>query len=82
VKFISHHVDKKWQMRDWRYVKCHFPRGTWCCVQGFSENYTIEVALENQSKYYNNISITLFGIIGYFWIDDLCDAFNNQGKRE
>jgi hypothetical protein len=72
----------KWQMQDWRYVKRNFPRGTWCCVQDFSENYTIEVALENQSKYYNNISITLFGIIGYFWIDDLCDAFANQGKRE
>ncbi len=27
VKFISHHVDMKWQMRDWRYVKRNFPRG-------------------------------------------------------
>jgi hypothetical protein len=82
VKFISHHVDMKWQIRDWRYVKQYFPRGTWCCVQDFSENYTIEVALENQSKYYNNVSITLFGIIAYFWIDDWRDSFANQSKRE
>ena len=42
-QFIPHHVDMKWQQRDWRWVKRHFPRGTWACVQDFSENYTVEV---------------------------------------
>jgi hypothetical protein len=64
LKFIPHHVDMKWQSRDWRWVKKNFPRGTWACVQDFSENFTVEVALEHQSKYYNTVSVTLFGIVG------------------
>ena len=64
LKFIPHHVDMKWQSRDWRWVKKNFTRGTWACVQDFSENFTVEVALEHQSKYYNTVSVTLFGIVG------------------
>jgi hypothetical protein len=79
--FIPHCVDMKWQQRDWRWVKRHFPRGTWACVQDFSENYTVEVAMEHQSKYYHNISVTLYGIIGYFHIDDLRDSFASAAKR-
>jgi hypothetical protein len=51
------------------------------CVQDFSENLIIEVAMENQSKHYHNISVTLFGLCGYFWIDDCKDSFiPKEGK--
>ena len=71
----------KWQQQDWAWLKTNFPRGSWCCVQDFSENLIIEVAMENQSKYYHNISVTLFGLCGYFWIDDCKDSFISKEDK-
>ena len=64
-----------WQSRDWKWVQTHFPRGTWINVQDFSENLNIEVKLEHQSKYYQTVGVTLFGLVASFWIKDIRDTF-------
>jgi hypothetical protein len=45
--FVGHHASMKWQARDWAHCyKAIFSRGTWLCVQDFSENIKLEVKLE------------------------------------
>lgn len=46
LPFVGHHASMKWQAWDWAYCKANFPRGTWLCVQDFSENLKLEVKLE------------------------------------
>lgn len=53
--FADHHTDVKCQTQDWKHCQVYFPRGSFSSVQDFSENLTIEVKLEHQSKYYRSV---------------------------
>jgi hypothetical protein len=66
-----HHADMVWQRKDWVHVQNHFPRGSWIYVYDYSENLTIEVKNEHQSKYYSQVPVTLHGVVATFWIDDV-----------
>ena len=81
AEIAPHHADMSWQSKDWKHVQKKFPRGAWTCVQGFSENLTIEVKLEHQSKCYSSINITLFGMVASFWIDDVKDSCLSKEEK-
>ena len=81
AELAPHHADMSWQSKDWKHVQKEFPRGAWICVQDFSENLTIEVKLEHQSKYYSSINITLFGMVASFWIDDVKDSYLSKEEK-
>ena len=81
AEIAPHHADMSWQSKDWKHVQKTFPLGSWLCVQDFSENLTIEVKLEHQSKYYSSITITLFGMVASFWIDDIKDSYLSNVKK-
>jgi len=107
--FVQHHATMKWQAWDWKYLKENFPKGTWSCVQDFSENLKIEVKMEvrglpmcfpvsssspsyfraspalyllqHQSKYYCAVSVTLFGAVGTFHVDDVRESYLGAEQR-
>ena len=75
LKFIPHHVDMKWQSRDWRWVKKNFPRGTWACVQDFSENFTVQDYVLCPFKvnlFVTNLRIMLILFCTYYREGDYC----------
>ena len=80
--FVRHHATMKWQAWDWAWIKDKFPRDTWVCVQDFSENLKLEVKLENQSKYYVTTSVTLYGIVGSFRIEDVKESYLSREQRK
>ena len=81
--FFQHHDLWKWQEEDISHLKSNFPRGTFWSVQDFSENGDLHPRLEHQSRYYSEISYTLYGAICRFWVDDLQDElFGGAEKKE
>jgi hypothetical protein len=80
---LDHHTDLKCQARDWHLTQTHFPRKTMASVQDFSENLTIEVKLEHQSKYYSQLGVTLYGKVCFFHVEDVRDTYmSEQEKKE
>ena len=76
-----HHCDMAWQRRDWVHLQNNFPKGSFIYVSDFSENFTIEVKNEHQSKYYSQVPVTLYGVVATFWITDVKDAYLPAEKR-
>jgi hypothetical protein len=52
-------------------LKYNFPRGTFWSVQDFSENGNLPPRKEHQSRYYPEISYTLYGCVVRMHILDL-----------
>ena len=72
--FLLHHDLMRWQGRDLAFKREHFPRGCISSTQDFSENGSLEPRREIQSRYYNEISYTLFGICCQLHLADLRDT--------
>jgi hypothetical protein len=69
-----HHCDMAWQRKDWVHVQKNFPKGSWIYVWDYSENLTLEVKNEHQSKYYSQVPVTLYGVVATFWIADVKES--------
>ena len=81
VDFLKHHDLARWQDNDWAVTQATFPRGHFACVQDFSENYHHQHRLEHQSKYFNEISSTVYGCVVRAHLADLSDEFIGGAAR-
>ena len=79
---LDHHTDLKCQSRDWHRTQTHFPRRSMASVQDFSENLTIEVKLEHQSKYYSQLGVTLYGKVCFFHVEDIRDSYMSRKDKD
>jgi hypothetical protein len=70
-----HHCDMVWQRKDWVHVQKNFPKGSWIYVCDYSENLTLEVKNEHQSKYCSQVPVTLYGVVATFWIADVRESY-------
>ena len=68
--FNAHHDLALWQDADWQHLKRGLPRGAFLTVQDFAENIHHEVRFEPQSKYWSQISSTLYMVVVRFHLDD------------
>lgn len=78
--FLGHHDLMKWQGEDLKLKRAEFPRGTFGSTQDFSQNGALTVKFEHMSKYFNEISYTLYGVVMTFDARDLHgSAFEGVG---
>lgn len=77
-QFAIHHQTAKLQEDDIKWVRNHVERGTVVDVEDFSENGHIKPKREHASRYFSEVSYTLFGMVLTGHLDD----FKNIGDRE
>ena len=70
VTFNPHQDLAAWQDQDWQHLKSEFPRGSFVTVQDFAENIHHTVRFEPQSKYWTQVSSTLYMVVVCFHLDD------------
>ena len=70
VTFNPHQDLAAWQDQDWQHLKSEFPRGSFVTVQDFAENIHHTVRFEPQSKYWTQVSSTLYMVVVRFHLDD------------
>ena len=79
-RFVLHLDCGKWQSAEALLLKTP-PRGVVGAVQDFSENLSVEPKREHQSRYYAQVSITLYGTMFYINVDDLENISEDERKK-
>ena len=79
--FHFHHHMMKWQAMDKRVLRENPRLGTVSEVQDFSQNGSIKPKNEHQSRYFSEVSYTLYGSVMTWHIDDLGDITDDERER-
>ena len=80
-KYVHHNDVHKWQNDDRKHIISNLPRGFVETVEDFAENYSIEMMREFQSKYWSQVSATLYGVMLVGHVEDFKDDFFEGGNE-
>lgn len=81
-EYVAHHEQSVWQDHDWTHQCRYFPRGSYCSVVDYAENYSHQPKNEHQSKYFSETRSTLYPVVLTVDARDMKDIFFDKEEGD